>query len=66
MANIKRPKTKEELHPTAQQEYKEETGHFAKNLETAKEAYNPNDLSEEKKNKQHQAIYLSKHGLSNQ
>lgn len=59
MTEIKRPK--EDLHPTAQEEYKKENGHEAKNLETAKKAFNPDDLSEEQKNKQHQAIYMSKH-----
>jgi len=47
---------------TAQEEYKKETGHEAKHLETAKKAYNPDDLSEEKMKKQHQAIWMSKHG----
>lgn len=61
MPNIKRPKTQQEAHPTAQEEYKAETGHEAKDIETAKKNYNPDNLSEEKKNEQHQAIYMSKH-----
>lgn len=61
MTDIKRPKNKQELHPTAQEEYKEENGHEAKELETAKKAYNPDNLDEEDKNKQHVAIYMSKH-----
>lgn len=61
MPNIKRPKTEEEAHPTAREEYKEEHGKEAPDLETAKKDYNPDNLSEEKKNKQHVAIYMYKH-----
>lgn len=58
MTEIKRPK--ENPFPTAQEEYKKENGHEAVHEETAKRAYNPQDLPKEDMKKQHEAIYLSK------
>lgn len=58
MTEVKRPK--ENPFPTAQQEYKKENGHEAKHEETAKRAYNPDNLPKEEMKKQHEAIYLAK------